>query len=173
MEKLVVAPLATLKKIDRYLIPKLKDIKTKKNKIKKFNGLCNIFLLLNNLTNNIGFITAIINALKDLAKSIEFNTDKKLKKIQINIKTPKNFKTLVFELTVLKTVEAINKIKVFTYSKKTLSNDISLYPSKVLYSGKITYCINDEKENSNPKRIKNTFMFLLNKLFITNNKNKE
>jgi len=70
-------------------------------------------------------------------------------------------------------VEAINKIKVFTYSKKILSNDISLYPSTVLYSGKITYCINDEKENSNPKRIKNTFMFLLNKLFITNNNNKE
>ena len=86
MEKFVIAPLETLNKIDENLIPRLKNSRTQKNEMKKFNELYSILLLLNNLANNIGFITAIMNALKDLTKSIESNTESKLKKIQKNIK---------------------------------------------------------------------------------------
>ena len=43
MEKLVVIPLDKLKKIDKYLTPRLKNSKKQKKKIKKFNGLCIIF----------------------------------------------------------------------------------------------------------------------------------
>ena len=103
MEKFVIAPLETLNKIDENLIPRLKNSRTQKNEMKKFNELYSILLLLNNLANNIGFITAIMNALKDLTKSIESNTESKLKKIQKNIKFRNLWKTLVFELTVLKT----------------------------------------------------------------------